>query len=189
MATKKSKPRKRSEAGKAKHRATVAFTRKQRYRSDADYRDKVREAARERAREGSKPDRMKADCRLNRGSLGSIGLKRAVETAGGPLSLLTFSLEEAAQALNYSPSGMRKMIARGVIPKPVLTAKVRVVGEQRERTYALQVYTRGEVMALMSIIGAHYVEVGRLLDTHTDVIQQLRDAIAKQRAVEELEPV
>lgn len=189
MATKKYKPRKRTEAGKAKHRATVASTRKQRYRSDADYRDKVRDAARERAREGAKPDRMKADCRLNRQNLGSIGGKRAVETAGGPLNMLTFSLEEAAFALNYSPSGMRKMIARGVIPKPVYTAKVKVVGEQRERTYALQVYTRGEVLALMNIIGHHYVEIGRLLDTHTDVIQKLKDAVAEQREAAGLELV
>lgn len=189
MATKKRRKPNRSEASKAKHRAHVASTRKHRYQTDPAYREKVREAARLRARSGDKPDRTKQDCRLNKPMLASMGDRRAVETAGGPLVMLTYSLEETALALNYSQSGLRKMIARGVIPKPVLTARVKIVGEQRERMYSMQVYTRGEVVAMMNVIGRHYVEVGRLLDEHTDVIEQIREAVAKQRGLEALEPL
>jgi hypothetical protein len=172
----------------ARKRSTAEW-RYRRYHSDAKYRKKVQAAARERARVSLKEARKESDCRDNLSKLSRMGTPRAISTAGGPVVLNTFSLDEAADALYYSPSGLRKMIARGVIPKPILSARVEVTAAARARAYNLQVYTEAEVRAMIDVIGHHYVEVGRLLDVHKTAIRALTSAVRAARKAEDFEPL
>ncbi|QIG76120.1 hypothetical protein EVC24_099 [Rhizobium phage RHph_I4] len=120
--------------------------RRARYAEDAAYRQSIIE------RERAKRTKSVPDCRENLGRLGEIGNVREYTKPNGVVDTgLTFTIEEAATALNRTPKSLYKYYKQDVFPRPIYTVK-------GPTGLVQEAYTEQQMRALINTFGAHLAE-------------------------------
>ena len=88
-----------------------------------------------------------------------------------PVSVETFTVPEAAEALGRSVATIRRWIEAEKIPGPYL----------RDLSRSYNVYTLGELQVMARIIGEHEREFNYLVSEHNTVVERLHQAVFAYR--------
>lgn len=144
--------------------------RKERYHSDATYRERANRDAREGYRRVAKTN-MPFDPRTNLGTYVSMGKLRTVENGGDEVQL-TYTKRELAAVLGRPLKQIQQWSADGRIPATVTRAKA----EGWERNW-LDVYTPAEVRAILDALGEFLSYMIYFRKDHVDAIRAVHDAV------------
>jgi hypothetical protein len=154
--------------------------RRERYRQDREYREKTIQTVRSaywrtRVEEGA-PVRQD-DCRANLESLNLIGQVRELRAGAQPMvQALTFTMDEAGEALTRNAQVLYRWIMADMLPGPVYEAR-----NHRNRWQA--VYTEPELRALLEVFGDHQTRSQYYRIFHTETRERLFAAVAAQRVL------
>lgn len=161
-------------ARKAKHsgaKGNEYFNERRRnlYASDPDYADDQRRQAREayRRHHPLEPSRLA-------GGLLSSGQNRELiaDEMETPVYVESYTMPEAARALGRSEISLKKWIAEGIIPAPIL----------RDTTKGYRHYSIGEMLVLVRTLAEHENSFTYLSTKHTETIHRIWQAMQAYRS-------
>ena len=138
--------------------------RRAKYAQDAGIREETKRASRTRYREANPLPQPK----LTRGLL-TTGTRREVATDDGIFSgsLNTYTIIEAAEALGRSLPNFRRWVNNEIIPSAIL----------RETSRNLFCYCSGELQLIAEILATHERDYAYLCEKHSQVIEEIAQAI------------
>lgn len=142
--------------------------RRERYAQDESYADTARAAA----RDYYKRNNPKKPTKLARGLL-TEGTAREVICGDieHPISAVTFTLPESADALGRARSTFSRWLKNGLIPTPVL----------RDATTGYRLYSSGELHILAAFLAEHEDEFTYYTDRNTEIKEQVFQSIQGYR--------
>jgi len=138
---------------------------RERYANDTEFREHLKDYERTRYRK-QKAVHVR-DCSSKLGKLNDFGEKRTVIDDGKRKTILTFSTEEVAEAIEYHPTRVRQWQGAGKFPKPAL----QVEGSK------LCVYTLKQARMIVATMARHQEVNQYLRDDHTETIALLHRAM------------
>lgn len=141
--------------------------RRARYESDAAVSSNSRESSRDRYH-GTRPPAKLANGLLSRGEIREV----IHGDMDHPVSVESFTVPQAAEALGRSVSTIRRWIEADRIPAPYL----------EDVTHHHRVYSAGELEVLARLIAQHEREFVYLVAEHTHIVETLHQAIHAYRA-------
>lgn len=154
--------------------------RAKRYKADPMYAADVREKSRQamQAKRGTKL----ADCRTNLGDLNEIGSVRTCMLNGEPINRLCFTFGETGEAMMVSHSRVRVWARDGIVPPPIVQAKIEDEKVAFVSKPTVPVYLKDEVVAMMTILGEHRSRIAFIRkDQHAALIAKSNTAIKDAR--------
>ena len=165
----------RGRAGKSKASeiyADSAQQRRARYATDQDTSDAARNASRERYHQQARP-RSAQPARVE-GGIRRHGEVREVFCEGmdHPVSVLSFTVPQAADALGRGVATIRRWLQADKMPAPYLEDVV----------HHHKVYSVGELEVIDRVIREHEREFVYLVSEHTHIVEGLHQAVHAYRA-------
>lgn len=146
--------------------------RRARYRKDKATKDIARQKSRDAYREKVGIEAKMPKMSEFKARLTDNGDTRLVSPQG--VEVKCYTCEEVGAVFDTNVKQVRRWIESDKLPAPVL--KTILNGR-----FATKVYSHPEVVAMVSVLGAHFEQVLYFRNDHTQVIHDLRDAVKKAR--------
>lgn len=152
--------------------------RKERYKNDPEYRQKILDESRQRYRETHLKSEGR-DCRENIEAIESIGDYRIIEGSLGEVDEhLCLTIPEIAEALGgYAPQVVYRWIGDGRFPDAIYKGRNVETGTFLDQ----KVYHVQEVVGMLEVFGKHQETHMYFKKTHEDTIQALNNAVEAAR--------
>ncbi len=150
------------------------FNKKRRmlYKTDPAYRQKQLEKSRTQYRD--KAGVLASDCRENLAILEEMGTYRPVFFPRKAVPVLTFSMQEAAEALGISALAFYRWRQDGRIPEPVFRCASAGI-------MAINLYLLAEVRAMVEVIGEHQATCSHYRVSHVETTKKVFEAVKAAR--------
>jgi len=138
---------------------------RERYQNDTAFREHLKDYERTRYREQHAVN--VRDCSSSLKRLTDFGEKRTVIDGSRRKTIVTFSTDEIAEAIEYHPTRVRQWQGAGKFPKPKLQVEAS----------KLCVYTLKQARMIVSTMARHQETNQYLRDDHTETIALLHRAM------------